>query len=90
MTDAKKYKEEILDRELKKHLERKTMLELQIALQNKLDPEEKSAKKPLRIGTNGQPISWEEITRKEHISILGKELDDTNLVVETIKEAYKN
>ena len=79
-------RKEILTRELRKHFERKTMLELQIALQEKLDPEEKSAKKPLRLGTNGQPISWEEITRKEHIKILQGELESVELILQTIKE----
>jgi hypothetical protein len=80
-------KESLLNREWNKHFERKTLLELQIALQKQLDPEEKSAKKPLRMGSNGQPISWEEITRAEHIDILDKELEDVNLVLKIIEES---
>jgi len=83
---TKTKKEDILIREHNKHFERKTMLELQIALQEKLDPDEKSAKKPLRLGTNGQPISWEEITRKEHIKILQGKLESVELILLTIKE----
>lgn len=79
-------KEEILNREFNKFFEKKLMLELQIALQKKLNPDEKSAKKPLRFAQNGQPISWEEITRKEHIEILEKEIDDVSQILETIKE----
>ena len=79
-------KQDILTREYNRHFERKTMLELQIALQRKLDPEEMSAKKPLRFGNDGRPISYTEIKRKEHIEILEGELDDTKMVLETISD----
>ena len=78
-------KQEILTREFNKHYERKVMHELQIALQKELDPDEVSARKPLRMGQNGQPISWEEISRKKHIEMLEKELEDIELVLKTIK-----
>lgn len=79
-------KNDILTREFNKFFEKKIMLELQIALQKELDPEEMSAKKPLRMGSNGQPISWEEIKRKEHIGILETELESVELVLKVIKE----
>lgn len=83
--DYKKLKEEILEREFKKYGEKKVMLELQIALQNELNPDEISAKKPLRMGANGQPVSWSEITRKEHIKILTDELESIETILKTIK-----
>lgn len=86
MEKSEKIKEEILDRELKKHVERKTLLELQIALQKKLDPKEMSAKKPLRIREDGTPLSWETISRGEHINVLEGELENVNLVIQTILE----
>ena len=89
MEDIKKIKEEILNREQRKHYEKKIMLELQIALQRKLNPEEISAKKPLRFAQNGQPISWEEVSRKKHIEMLEGELENVNQVLETIEEYYK-
>lgn len=79
-------KKDILVREFNKHYERKIMFELQIALQNQLDPEEISAKKPLRLAQNGTPISYEEIKRKDHILMLEKELDDVELILKTIEE----
>lgn len=79
-------KESILIREFNKHYERKIMLELQIALQNQLNPEEISAKKPLRFAQNGTPISYEEIKRKDHILMLEKELEDVELILKTIEE----
>ena len=78
-------KEDILIREFNKHFERKVMLELQIALQEQLDPEEMSAKKPLRLGIDGKPISWQEIKRKEHIEILRGELENVELIIKTIE-----
>ena len=78
-------KEDILTREWNKHAERKTMLELQIALQKELDPQEMSARKPLRTGTDGKPLSYQEITRREYIGILERELEDVNLVIKVIE-----
>ncbi len=78
-------KKDLLVREWNKHFERKTMLELQITLQRELDPEEVSARKPLRFAQNGQPISYQEIKRKEHIKILEGELEDANLILKTIE-----
>ena len=86
MEDFKALKKEILSREFKKFGERKIMLELQIALQRELDPEEMSAKKPLQYNNAGQPISYEKIKRKEHIVILEKELEDIVLVLKIIKD----
>lgn len=77
-------KESILNEEYNKFFKKKTMLALQISLQKKLSPSEISAKKPLSYDTNGNPISWEKITRGEYIGILEKELEDVNQVLETI------
>ena len=85
MNEIENVKKEVLLRELKKHAERKVMLELQIALQRELDPEEMSARKPLRFGSNGQPISYQEIKRKEHIVILESELEDVNLILKVVE-----
>lgn len=79
-------KQQILNREWNKFFERKVMLEFEIALQRELNPEEKSAKKPIRFGANGQPVSWEEITRKEYISILENELEAVELKLKIIQE----
>ena len=78
-------KRDILIREWNKHTERKIMLELQILLQEKLPPDEISAQKPSRFNQNNQPISYQSITRKEHIEILRGELESVNLVLETIE-----
>lgn len=86
MDSERKIKEEILNRELRKHVERKTMLELQISLQKKLDPKEMSAKKPLRTREDGTVLSYETISRGQHIGILEEELENTNLVIQTITE----
>lgn len=79
-------KEDILTREWNKHQERKIMLELQIALQKELDPQEMSARKPLRLGSDGKPLSYQEITRREYIGILEGELEDVNLIISTIEK----
>lgn len=83
---TKTEKGDILIREYNKHFERKTMLELQIALQAELDPNEISAKKPLRIGTDGRPMSYRDISRKEHIEILTGELEDVDLILSVIEK----
>lgn len=85
MGEIENVKKETLTRELRKHAERKTMLELQIALQCELDPQEMSARKPLRTGSDGKPLSYQEITRREYIGILEKELEDVELVLKTIE-----
>ena len=89
MENKKNIKEEILNRELRKQVERNVLLELQIALQKKLDPVEVSAKKPLRRNESGQVISWQAITRKEHIEMLEKELEEVDLVLKTIENQFK-
>ena len=89
MENKKNIKEEILNRELRKQVERKVLLELQIALQRELDPVDVSAKKPLRRNESGQVISWQEITRKEHIEMLEKELEEVDLVLKTIENQFK-
>lgn len=78
----------ILKAEYDKFFEKKTMLELQIALQKKLDPDEISAKKPLRLSQDGKPISYQDISRKEYITILEKDLENVEQVLETIEEQY--
>jgi len=84
--DDKKQKKEILEREYKKYFEKKVMLEFEIALQRKLDPNEKSAKKPRQYASNGSIMSYDEITRKEYIEIKEDLLEDINVKLETIKE----
>lgn len=88
MLNIKKHKEEILDKELQKHVEKKTLLELQIKLNEQLDPQEKSAKKPLAFNSQGQPTSYQNITRREYIEILKKELEQINLIIETIVKSF--
>ena len=88
MQEPLKIKEEVLDKEFKKWYEEKIMLEFEIALQGKLDPDEISAKKPLKYASNGQVISSQDITRKEYIEIKTIQLDAVNLKLETIKELY--
>ena len=80
----------ILNREFNKFFEKIILLDLQIALQRKLDPEEVSARKPIRYNQQGQPISYEEIKRKEHIAVLEKEREDAQLILDTIKELEEN
>jgi hypothetical protein len=81
-----KEKNEFLEREYNTTIEKKTMIELEIALQKKLDPEEMSATKTLARGPDGRPISSREITRKEYIKIKEDDLDAVNLRLDTIKE----
>lgn len=78
-------KEDLLNREWNKNFEKKVMLQLQIKLQESLDPEEVSARKPLRFAQNGQPISYQDIKRKEHIEMLSKELENVELILKTIE-----
>ena len=83
-----KEKDEFLEREYNTTIEKKTMIELEIALQSKLDPNEMSAKKPLAHDSRGQAVSWREISRKEYIDICEADLEKVNLKLETIKELF--
>mgnify|MGYP001562941288 CR=1 FL=1 len=78
-------KQEIVNREFNKYFEKKTMLEFEIALQKQLDPEELSARKPLATSAQGQPISWKQIRRKEHIEELEKSLENVDLILKTLE-----
>lgn len=62
------------------------MLEFEIKLQKELDPDEESASKPLSFNSNGQPMSWKKITRKEYIKIKEEELEAVELKLKIIKE----
>ncbi len=79
-------KQDILIREFNKHFEKKIMKEFEIAFQKELNPDEISAKKPLRFASNGQPMSWQEISRKDYIQILEKELEMEELILKVIKD----
>lgn len=79
-------KEDIINREFNKLFDQKIMLEFEIALQKELNPDEKSASKPLRFAQNGQPISWEQITRKEYIEIKETQLEDINLKLKILEK----
>lgn len=82
-------KESVLTREFNKYFERKVMLEFQIKVQEQLDPKEMSAKKPLQFGQNGQPVSYKDIKRSEHIVMLQEQLENTELLLSTISELMK-
>jgi len=84
-SEKKISKNSILIREFNKHFERKTMLEIEIALQKQLDQEEMSAKKPINFDRNGNPISYREIKRKEHVEILEENLEKVDLIIKTIQ-----
>ena len=88
MIKIKQEREKILDRELQKHIEKKAILEVEKAYQETLDPSEMSAKKPLKFGANGQPISWREISRKEHIELLIERLESEEVIIKTINDLY--
>jgi len=88
MIKQQKEREEILDRELKKNIEKATMLEIEIALQKELDPEEKSAKKVKSYDSNGRPQSYSQIKRREYIDIKEEELNSVKLLIKTIKDLY--
>ena len=78
-------REKLLTDELVKNVERKTRLEIEIALQKELDPEETSARRPLKYDQDGRAISWESIKRKEHIEILVNELEAVELRINVLK-----
>jgi hypothetical protein len=82
-------KNSLLVREYNKHFERKIMLEIELSLQRKLDPEEVSAKKPLRVSSDGHVMSHQEIKRKEHIMLLDEELEKVTMILGTISELFE-
>lgn len=79
-------KEDIINREFNKLFDQKIMLEFEIALQKELNPDEKSAQKPLRFDSQGRPTSWEQITRKEYIEIKETQLEDINLKLKILEK----
>lgn len=80
---------DILSREYNKQFERKVMLTLDIAHQRELDPEEFSSKKVLRRGSDGTPLSYQDIPRKEYIAIKEKELESVELVIKVIEGLFE-
>lgn len=86
MDKPEKIKEEILNRELKKNIERKTMLQLQLSLNKKLDPNEVSGRLPLRRREDGTVLSWKDAKRSELIEVWENELEQVDLVIKTIEE----
>ena len=88
MIDTKKEREKNLDAKLEKVIENKANTEIEINYQRTLPPEEMSAKKPLKIGFGGQPSSWQEIKRSEHIGILEDKLADLNVLIQIIEDLY--
>lgn len=83
---TKTKKEDILIREYNKNLESKVMKEFEIALQEKLDPNEMSAQEILKRDANGKPLSYQTINRKRYLEILREELERVELRLQTIKE----
>lgn len=77
--------QDILICEFNKYFKQKIMTELQISLQSELNPNEKSARRPIRFNSSGQAVSWEEITRAEHIKELKEKLEGIELVLKIIK-----
>jgi len=79
---------ETLAREYGKNLEKKVMLEIEIALQKELDPKEMSAKKPLSYNSQGQPQSYKQIERGEYIGILEENLEKINTLLKVIIDLF--
>lgn len=77
-------KKEILERELKKYIEIKTMLQIELNLQEGQDPEELSARVNLKNG------AYKEIKRKEYIEIKEKSLEDVNLKIKVVEDLLNN
>ncbi len=77
---AKPKRDEVLKREHDKFVEQAVMLQVNISLQKKLDPNEMSARKKL------SPTSSRDIKRSEHIQMLEKELEGINRIIETVEE----
>lgn len=77
--------QDIFTRELNKHIEKKALLEIEIAYQRQLSPTEMNAKRPKAFGSNGQPISFEQISRADYIVLKEAELEQTNLIIKTIE-----
>lgn len=88
MIKVKEEREKVLDEKLKKVVEQKANTEIEINYQKTLDGSEMSAKKPLKMGANGQPISWQEIKRSEHIDTLESKLEDLGSLIKVIKDLY--
>lgn len=82
-------RKDILIREFNRYEENRIMLELKIAHQGELDPNEMSADKILSRNSQGQPASTKRITRKEHIGIMKEELEGVELALKIIEEQMK-
>ena len=84
-----KNRTEILNRELDKYIEAKTLLEIEINLQRKLDQDEMVPDGIIRRDFEGKLLPFNQVNRKRFVEMLEEKLKLIDFRVETVEELKK-